>query len=302
MAEEHFQFLEQTRRVFRQIENVLQQHELLSDTLWQGVEEKLLFAGIGSPTSRWIIQHLQQQVKEGQISSGSQAYMALRQELTRFLKQPSMLHYSEQSPVALVIVMGDNDADKTTIIAKLAYRLSHEGRNVLLVATNTFRSSSISRLKAWAERINVPVIYQNDDPDFSSVIHDALQSALVRKFDVVLIGTAGRLVAEKKHLEELKNITNAAQKVVPGTPHELLIVIDVAQGQTILPYVHAVAESTGLTGVILSNVENTTKGGFAFEIADDLGVPIKFLGTGEKIEQLVSFDAERFVAALFEKE
>lgn len=302
MAKDHFKFPEQTRRVFRQIESTLQLNEILSDTLWEGVEEKLLAADIGHQASRLVIQRLQQRVKEGQIYSGPQAYIALRQELVRLLGKPSMLRYSEQSPVTVMVVMGDNGSGKTTNIAKLAYRLSHEGQNVLLVAANTLRSSGIDPLKAWAERINVPVICQDDDSDPGVVVYNALQSALVRGYDVVLIDTAGRLATEKKHLEELKNIMNVVQKVIPDAPHELLIVIDATHGQTVLPHVHDFAEYTGLTGVILSKVEISAKGGCAFAITDDLGVSIKFLGTGETIEQLVPFDPESFVAALFEKE
>ncbi|HZS75255.1 MAG TPA: signal recognition particle receptor subunit alpha [Ktedonobacteraceae bacterium] len=300
MAEEDFKFLEQTRQTFRQIEETFQQNEILSDTLWQDIERKLIDADLGPAASRWIIQRLQQRAKEGRISSGSQAYIALRQELTHLLGKPPTLHYSEQSSVTVMILMGDKGSGKTTSCAKLAYRLSHEGHNVLLVASGRFDSSSIDVLKAWGEQINIPVICQNDGSDAGTFIYDILQSALVDGYDIVLVDTIGQQTTEQ--VEELRNIMNAAQKVIPDAPHELLVVVDATNGLSAASLVHAFAEQTGLTGVILSKVDSTTKGGFVFALADDLKVPVKFVGTGEKTGQLVLFDSAHFMAALFEKE
>ncbi len=301
MAKDNFKFLEQTRRVFRPIEDVLQQSEILSDTLWKNGEEKLLAASVGPQACLLLIQRLQQQVKEGKISSGPRVYIALQQELTRLLGKPSMLRYAEQASVTVMVVMGDKGSGKTTTTAKLAYHLSQEGHKVLLSTSNVSGSNSVDSLKVWGEQINVPVIAQSGSSDPSTVAHDALQSALTGGYDVVLIDTASRLEMEKHHMEELKNTINVVSKVIPGAPHELLMVIDAANGQNVLPQVRDFAQYTGLTGVILSKVDSTAKGGCAFTITDDLGVPIKFLGTGENIEQLVPFEPESFVAALFEK-
>lgn len=307
MTEDNFKFFEQTQAVFRQIENILQQNVLLSDTLWRDVEEKLVAADIGPGASRWTIQRLQQRAKEEQISSGLQAYVALRQELTYLLRKPSKgklptLHFSKQSPVTVILVMGDKGSGKTASSAKLAYRLSSEGLKVLLVATGTFHSGSINLLKSWGEQINVSVMHQNNDSTPATVMNDAFQSALAYGYDVVIVDTAGYPTTAEKRQEELKNVIDIVQKIIPDAPHELLVVVDATNGQAIVSQARTFAEYTGLTGVILSKVDSTARGGCAFAITDDLEVPIKFFGTGKKVEQLVPFDPERFVATLFEKE
>jgi fused signal recognition particle receptor len=299
MTEENFRFLEKTRPVFQRIGNALQQSETLSDKLWQDLEQNLLAADIGPETSLWLMQLLQQRVKGEQINSGSQVYMALRQELIGLFEKSAILYYSEHSPVTVMMFMGTPGSGKTTTVAKLAYRLSNAGQKVLLTAADTFRPSHIDPLKVWGERINVPVILQSDHVDPATVIYNALQSALVQKYDVVLIDTAGRWATEKNRMGDLKSIINAAQKVIPDAPRELLMVIDATQGQDGPLLASGFAEDTGSTGVILSKVDSTAKDGCAFAIADKLGSPIKFLGTGEKIEQLIPFEPASFVSALF---
>lgn len=299
MAEENFKFLEKTRPMFQRIENALQQSETLSDKLWQDLEQNLLAADIGPETCQWLIQLLQQRVKGEQINSGSQVYMALRQELIGMFGKPVTLYYSEHTPMTVIMVMGTPGSGKTTTVAKLAYRLSNAGQKVLLIAADTFRPGHIDPLKVWGERINVPVILQSNNVDPDMVVYNALQSALVQKYDVVLIDTAGRWATEKNRMGDLKSIINAAHKVIPDAPRELLMVIDATQGQDGPQLASGFVEDTGSTGVILSKVDSTAKDGCAFAIADKIGSPIKFLGTGEKIEQLTTFEPTSFVSALF---
>ena len=298
MSEEYFQFLEQTQRNFHQIESIFQDHEFPSSIPWKDVEEKLVVAGIGLPTSRSVVNKLQQQVEEKRISSGSQAYAVLQQELTSFLKKPAKLHFPKQSSLTVMLVMSDTDSGETAI-AKLAYYLSQRGHNVLVVVTEAPRSGDINPVNVLPKQASISVMYENDDLKLHSFVHDALQSALLHTFDVVLIGTAASMPVQKTHLEKLNTIIHATQQVIPNAPQELLLVLNASQGPNALPYAHAIAQTTGLTGIILSNIENTSAGGIIFDIADDLRTPIIFLDIGEKIEQLIPFDPEKFVTALF---
>ncbi len=300
MAEEYFQFLERTQRNFHQIESIFQKHEFPSSIPWRDVEEKLIAAGIGLPTSRSVVTRLQQQVQEKGISSGSQAYAVLQQELTSFLKRRTQLHFPKQSS-SVMLVMSDTDSGEIAI-AKLAYYLSQKGHNVLVVATEAPRSGDINSLNVLPEQASISVMYKNDDLKLHSFVHNALQAVLLHTFDVVLIGTAASIPVQKTYLEKLNSIIDAAQQMIPNAPQELLLVLNASQGPNALPYAHAIAQTTGLTGIILSNIENTSAGGIIFEIADDLRVPIIFLDIGEKIEQLIPFDAEKFVTALFAQE
>jgi fused signal recognition particle receptor len=301
MAEGNFKFLEKTRPMFQRIENSLQQSETLSDKLWQDLEKNLLAADIGPQTSLWLMQLLQQRVRGEQLNSGSQIYMALRQELIGLFRKSTTLYYSERSPVTVMMVMGTPGSGKTTSVAKLAYHLSNAGQKVLLIAADTFRPGHIDPLKIWGERINVPVILQSNNVDPDTVVHNALQSAFVQKYNVVLIDTAGRWATEKNRMGDLKSIINAAQNVIPDAPRELLMVIDATRGQDGPLLASGFVEYTGSTSVILSKIDSTAKGGCAFAIADNLGSPIKFLGIGEKIEQLIPFEPASFVSALFEE-
>lgn len=299
VSEPRFNFLSRTRQLFSRMSNTIQQNDSITDTLWDELEEELLAADVGPSTGMGLIERLRRRAAEEQMGTGSQVQRALREELVALLGKPSPLRFSKQSPLTVMLVIGVNGSGKTTSIAKLAYRLTREGHRVTLAAADTFRAAAIDQLKVWGERIDVPVISQNPGSDPGAVVYDALQAAQTRGSDVVIIDTAGRLHTKYNLMEELKKINKVIQKFVPDGPHELLIVIDATTGQNALLQARKFAEDIGLTGVIITKLDSTAKGGFAFAVADDLGVPIKFIGTGEKVESLAPFEPQRFVAALF---
>ncbi len=290
--------LSRTRKLFGRLGDTLKQDNI-TDELWDELEEALLSADVGPSTTTWLIERLHQRVEAEHMHTGSQVQQALREELVALLGKSAPLHFAKQSPITVILVIGVNGSGKTTSIAKMAYRLKKEGHNVILAAADTFRAAAIDQLKIWGDRVGVPVISQNPGSDPGAVVYDAIQAAGTRGSDVVIVDTAGRLQTKYNLMEELKKINKVIQKLLPDGPHELLVVIDATTGQNALLQARKFAEDVGLTGVVITKLDSTAKGGFAFAVADDLGVPIKFIGTGEKVEDLAPFDPQSFVAALF---
>lgn len=290
--------LSRTRQIFSRLGDAFKQNEI-TDMLWDDLEESLLRADVGPSTTMWLLERLRQRVVEERMKSGAQVQRALREELTKLLGKPADLRFATDSPLTVVLVIGVNGSGKTTTIAKLAYRLTREGHRVMLAAADTFRAAAIDQLKVWADRVGVPVVSQNPGSDPGAVVYDAIQAATTRRCDILIVDTAGRLQTKYNLMEELKKINKVIQKFIPKGPHELLIVMDATTGQNALLQARQFAADIGLTGVVITKLDSTAKGGFAFAVADDLGVPIKFIGTGEKIENLAPFDPQSFVAALF---
>jgi len=299
VSEQRFTFLSRTRQLFGRLGNTVQETDTITDSLWDELEESLLGADVGPSTTQWLIERLHQRASEERMHTGAQVQRALREELAALLGKPSPLHFAKQSPLTVLLIIGVNGSGKTTSIAKLAYRLTQEGRKVILAAADTFRAGAIEQLQEWGRRLDVPVISQNPGSDPGAVVYDALQAAQNRSCDTVIVDTAGRLHTKYNLMEELKKINRVIQKFVPDGPHELLIVIDATTGQNALLQARQFAADIGLTGVIITKMDSTAKGGFAFAVTDDLGVPIKFLGTGEKVEHFLPFEPQSFVAALF---
>ena len=290
--------LSRTRQLFNRMGDNFKQDDI-TDDLWDNLEEALLSADVGPSTTDWLITHLHGRVEREHLTKGSQVKAALQEEMAKLLGKPSSIRFSKQSPLTVILVIGVNGSGKTTSIAKMAYRLTHEGHKVTLAAADTFRAAAIDQLKVWGERVGVPVISQNPGSDPGAVVYDSIQAALTRGSDVLIVDTAGRLHTKYNLMEELKKINKIIQKFVPDGPHELLIVMDATTGQNALLQARQFAADIGLTGVIITKLDSTAKGGFAFAVADDLGVPIKFIGTGEKLGDLTPFDPQSFVAALF---
>ncbi len=299
LPEQHFNFLNRTRQLFNRLGNRVEETDTISDDLWDELEELLLAADIGPTTVLWLIERLRQRTAEEHFRSGAQIQRALREELATLLGKSAPINFSQQSPLTVILVIGVNGSGKTTTIAKLAHRLSREGRKVILAAADTFRAAAIDQLQEWGRRIEVPVISQQQNADPGAVVFDALQAATTRDYDVLIIDTAGRLQTKFNLMEELKKINKIIQRFVPDGPHELLIVMDATTGQNALLQARQFAADVGLTGVVITKLDSTAKGGFAFAVADDLNVPIKFIGSGEKVTDLVPFDPQSFVAALF---
>jgi len=290
--------LSRTRQLFRRIGDSFKQDDI-TDELWDELEEALIGADVGPSTTAWLMERLHKRAAEERMHTWSQVQHALREELTVLLGKPSPLRFAKQSPLTVILIIGVNGSGKTTSIAKLANRLTKEGHRVILAAADTFRAAAIDQLKVWGERTGVPVISQNPGSDPGAVVYDAIQAASTRGSDVLIVDTAGRLHTKYNLMEELKKINKVIQKLLPDGPHELLMVIDATTGQNALLAARKFAEDIGLTGVIITKLDSTAKGGFAFAVADDLGVPIKFIGTGEKVQDLAPFDPQSFVAALF---
>jgi fused signal recognition particle receptor len=298
-SEQRFGFLQRTRQFFNRIGTTVEQTDTITDALWDELEEELLAADVGPSTTLWLMERLRRRADEEHMRTGAQVQRALREELVFLLGKPSPVRFSKQSPLTVILIIGVNGSGKTTTCAKLAYRLTREGHRVMLAAADTFRAGAIEQLKVWGERIQVPVISQNQGSDAGAVVYDAIQAAEKRGCDVLIVDTAGRLQTKYNLMEELKKINKVIQKFIPDGPHELLIVIDATTGQNALLQARKFTEDVGLSGVIVTKLDSTAKGGFAFAVADDIGVPIKFIGTGEKVENLAPFEPERFVAALF---
>ncbi len=271
----------------------------LTTDFWDELEEALLLADVGPGTSTWLLERLHERANEEHMRTVQEVQRALREELTGLLGKASPLRFAKQSPLTVVLVIGVNGSGKTTSIGKMARQLTDQGHRVILAAADTFRAAAIDQLKVWGERVGVPVISQNPGSDPGAVVYDAIQAATNRNCDVLLVDTAGRLHTKYNLMEELKKINKVIQKLLPEGPQELLMVIDATTGQNALLQARKFAEDIGLTGVIITKLDSTAKGGFAFAVADDLGVPIKYVGTGEKIEDLTPFDPQSFVDALF---
>jgi fused signal recognition particle receptor len=299
VSEQRLTFLSRTRQLFGRLSNIVQETDTITDSLWEELEESLLGADVGPSTTQWLVERLHQRVSEEQMHTGAQVQRALEEELATLLGKSSPLRFAKQSPLTVFLIIGVNGSGKTTSIAKLSYRLTQQGHKVILAAADTFRAGAIEQLQEWGRRLDVPVISQNPGSDPGAVVYDALQAAQNRDCDVLIVDTAGRLHTKYNLMEELKKINRVIQKFVPDGPHELLIVIDATTGQNALLQARQFAADIGLTGVIITKMDSTAKGGFAFAVTDDLGVPIKFLGIGEKVEQFLPFEPRSFVAALF---
>jgi len=205
------------------------------------------------------------------------------------------------SPPAVVLVVGVNGSGKTTTIGKLAHRFHREQRTVLLCAADTFRAAAIEQLEIWGERTQTPVVRQGPGSDPSAVLFDAVTAAKARKVDYVIVDTAGRLQTKENLMLELRKMSRTADKVIPGAPHEVLLVLDATTGQNGLEQARKFTETSGVTGIVLTKLDGTAKGGIVVAIARELNLPIRYIGVGEKVDDLLPFDAEKFIESLFEK-
>ncbi|MGA7801924.1 MAG: signal recognition particle-docking protein FtsY [Gammaproteobacteria bacterium] len=275
----------------------------IDDDLLDELETQLLVADIGVEATAGIIQDLTQRVKRKQLGDAEALMAALREDLGTILApctQPLEID-ARQRPYVILMV-GVNGAGKTTTIGKLARRLQDEGKRVMLAAGDTFRAAAVEQLQVWGERNNIPVIAQHKGADSASVIYDGLQAARARDMDVLIADTAGRLHTQSNLMEELKKIKRVLGKLDGAAPHEVMLVVDAGTGQNALNQALQFHEAVQLTGITLTKLDGTAKGGIIFAIAKRLGIPIRFIGVGEAIEDLRVFDAAEFVAALFDTE
>ncbi len=265
------------------------------------LEYTLISADIGVKTTSEILERIRQQVDRKLVGDACELRGLIRQYLLEVLEasERPVPHVAE--PPAVVMVVGINGAGKTTSIGKLAQRYKNEGRSVLLCAADTFRAAAIEQLEIWGERTDTEVIRQKPGADPSAVLFDALQAAKARKTDYVIIDTAGRLQTKTNLMAELEKMQRTAARVVPSAPHEVLLVLDATTGQNGLEQARRFTETSGVTGIILAKLDGTAKGGVVIAIARELNLPIRYVGVGEKADDLLPFDPEKFIQSLFEQ-
>ena len=275
----------------------------IDDELFEELEEQLLIADLGMPTTTKIINNLTQHATKQQLKDAELLYQQLKLELADVLKpvaQPLEIDTTKKPYVILMV--GVNGVGKTTTIGKLAKKFQDEGKSVMLAAGDTFRAAAVEQLQVWGERNHIPVIAQSSGSDSASVIFDAMQSASARNIDVLIADTAGRLQNKNHLMDELKKIVRVMKKYDETAPHEIMLTLDAGTGQNAISQAKLFNEAVGLTGITLTKLDGTAKGGVIFAIADQFNIPIRFIGVGEKIDDLRPFNSEEFIEALFSHE
>ena len=269
----------------------------VEDETWDELEELLILADVGVATTNKLIQRVKKRAREDKLSEGHQVYLALREEMVALLQVRSDANIAlETGERRVIIVVGVNGSGKTTSIAKIANRFKHEKKRVILAAADTFRAAAIDQLKLWGERLEIEVVAHQSGGDPGAVAFDALQAAENRGLQVVIIDTAGRLHTKFNLMEELKKVKRVAGKF--DVPLEVLLVIDATTGQNGLAQARYFTEAVGVTGIFLTKLDGTAKGGIVLAICDELEIPITYIGTGEQIEDMAPFDADIFVKAM----
>ncbi|HEX3682261.1 MAG TPA: signal recognition particle-docking protein FtsY [Bryobacteraceae bacterium] len=282
------------------IEDVLAGKKEIDADLLEELEYTLITADLGVRTVEDILERIRQNVDRRMTGDAAELRNLIREQLLVVLRSSETPIRVVSTPPAVVMVVGVNGAGKTTTIGKLAHRFLGEGRKVLLCAADTFRAAAIEQLEVWAERAGVEMIRQKTGADPSAVVFDSLQAAKARGVDYVIIDTAGRLHTKENLMAELEKMRRTCQRVVPGSPHEVWLVLDATTGQNGLEQARKFTESAGVTGIVLAKLDGTAKGGVVVAIARELNLPIRFIGVGEKIDDLLPFEPEKFVASLFD--
>ncbi|MCI5705363.1 signal recognition particle-docking protein FtsY [Candidatus Pseudoscillospira sp. SGI.172] len=269
----------------------------LNDDFYDELEETLILSDMGVDTALEVSETLRRRAKEEKIKSAQEARRALREILTDLLTVGDG-DLALDKPPAVCLFIGVNGVGKTTTIGKLAARLKGDGRRVLMAAGDTFRAAAADQLEIWSQRAGVEIVRQNEGADPAAVVFDALTAAKARSADVVLVDTAGRLHNKQNLMNELNKISRVIDRELPGASRETLLVLDATTGQNGLIQARQFQESAGLTGVVLTKLDGTAKGGIVVAIARELGVPVKFIGVGESVDDLMPFEPEKFVEAL----
>ncbi|WP_434661257.1 signal recognition particle-docking protein FtsY [Klebsiella sp. MISC125] len=274
----------------------------IDDDLFEELEEQLLIADVGVETTRKIIANLTEGASRKQLRDAEALYGLLKEEMGDILaKVDEPLNVEGKTPFVILMV-GVNGVGKTTTIGKLARQFEQQGKSVMLAAGDTFRAAAVEQLQVWGQRNNIPVIAQHTGADSASVIFDAIQAAKARNVDVLIADTAGRLQNKSHLMEELKKIVRVMKKLDVDAPHEVMLTIDASTGQNAISQAKLFHEAVGLTGITLTKLDGTAKGGVIFSVADQFSIPIRYIGVGERIEDLRPFNAGDFIEALFARE
>jgi len=283
--------------VFGRIAGLLGASQVTSAT-WDELEDLLIQADVGVETTLYLVERLRQRARDEAILQADALQTALREELRALLPDPAPLNLGSR-PLDVILIVGVNGSGKTTSIAKLAHRYRQQGRRVLLAAADTFRAAAMDQLEIWAQRAGVDIVKGPDGGDPGAVVFDTLQAAQSRGMDLVIADTAGRLHTQYNLMAELRKVRRVVEKNVAGAPHETLLVLDATTGQNALSQARHFQEAVEVTGVVLAKLDSTARGGMVFAIARELGLPVRFVGTGEKMDDLAPFDADAFVEGLF---
>ncbi len=282
------------------LEDTFQGKKQIDADLLEELEYALISADIGMKTSTEVLERIRQRVDRKLVNDASELKALIREYLLEVLQGVERPPVRAAEPPTVLMMVGVNGVGKTTTIGKLAHFHRSEQRSVLLCAADTFRAAAIEQLEVWGQRTGFEVIRQQQGSDPSAVMFDALQAAKARKTDIVIVDTAGRLHTKNNLMLELEKMRRTAQRVIPDAPHEVLLVMDATTGQNGLEQARKFTESSGVTGIVLTKLDGTAKGGVVIAIARELALPIRFVGVGEQMEDLLPFDAERFVQSLFE--
>jgi fused signal recognition particle receptor len=283
------------------LEDALQGRKEIDAELLDELEFTLISADIGVRTTEEILERIRERVGRHQLSDAAELKGLIREHLLEILEASERAPARVLEPPAVVLVVGVNGSGKTTTIGKLSNRFKNEQRSVLLCAADTFRAAAIEQLEIWGQRTGTQVIRQGPGSDPSAVLYDALSAARARKVDYVIVDTAGRLQTKENLMAELQKMDRTAKKVIPDAPHEVLLVLDATTGQNGLEQARKFTETSGVTGIVLTKLDGTAKGGIVVAIARELNLPIRYIGVGEKVDDLLPFDPEKFIESLFEK-
>jgi fused signal recognition particle receptor len=292
--------LAKTRKLLlTDVDDILLGSKEIDQALFDELEEALIAADVGPAFTGELIESLKEKVKRKKLGSPEVLKKVLRETMMEILLRNEAPMQIPPDEIYTIMVIGVNGTGKTTTIGKLARNLKEEGREVTLVAADTFRAAAIEQLEAWAKRVNVPLIRQAANADPAAVVFDAICAAKAGRSGVVIIDTAGRLHTKVNLMEELKKMKRIMARELPGAPHEVLLVLDATTGQNAIAQARMFRDEIGVTGLVLTKLDGTSKGGVVVRIAKELGIPLRYIGVGEQVDDLRPFRAEEFVEALF---
>ncbi|AHF07604.1 signal recognition particle-docking protein FtsY [Desulfitobacterium metallireducens] len=291
--------LTKTRDQFvTKVEEILTGRRKIDEDLYEELEEVLIRSDVGVTTSLELVQRLRQEVKKRKLSEAQELREVLKEEIADLLGEEVPLQFAESGPSVLLVV-GVNGVGKTTTIGKLAHYFQDEGKKVILAAGDTFRAAAIDQLEIWGQRAGVEVIKQREGADPAAVAFDAIHYAKTRSVDLIIMDTAGRLHNKVNLMEELKKVKRVIEREIPGAPHEVLLVLDATTGQNALQQAKIFQEAAGVTGIVLTKLDGTAKGGVVLGIQGEVKIPVKWVGVGEGMEDLRPFVPQDFANALF---
>jgi len=297
------QGLSKTRKnITGKIENLIKSSKKLDDDFWDEMEEILIQADCGVKVAVELVENMRNAAKKNKIDDPSLVTGLLQEEVARLLGSETPSLHLPDNETGVILVVGVNGAGKTTSIAKLAYRFKSENRRVLISAADTFRAAAIDQLQIWADRIGVELIRHQEGADPGAVVFDSLNAARARHADILLIDTAGRLQNKANLMKEIGKVRKVIEREIPGAPHEVLLVLDATTGQNAISQARVFEEATGVTGVILTKLDGTAKGGIVLAVAKEMDMPVKLVGVGESLDDLRDFSPQVFARALFEED